>query len=224
MEDTATSANPELVLEAIRTEGEAYRDFIETACWAVSLDGCRIGEIWRAERNYVGQRRPVVCWMQKPAVLGVSLTDSAVSTGYGRTSRKGCAEQLVSWHVNRGRRLTSDGWDLHCAAAREDHLSYLAIHPELGWRWIHASFNQERQPCRGAMGGVGWQVVGRRGIRTVIVHNAPSIESGIDLLIAKIGRRPDPEDAPKYPPISGLRVERHYPQPELGLSVPGRIP
>lgn len=222
MEEMSTSALPEPILDSIPVEGATYRDFTETARWAVSLDGCRIGEIWRAERSYIGQRKPVVCWMKKPDVLGVSLTDTAVITGYGRTSRKGCAQQLVSWHMNRGRKLLIDGWELHCSTSRDDDLTYLGVHPKLGWRWIHASCNRELKPYRGAMGGLGWQITGYRGIRMVIVHDAPSLDGGLELLIANIGRKPDPADAPKHPPISGLSVERHYPQPEPGLSFPGR--
>ena len=221
MEEEHVSGLPEPILERIQVEGEAYRDFIETDRWSVMLDGCRIGDIWRGERNYIGQRKPAVCWMKKPTVVGVSLTDTAVITGYGRTSRKACAQQLVSWHVNRDRKLVIDGWELHCSTVREDDLTYLGIHPEIGWRWIYASCNREPKPYLGAMGGVGWQITGRRGIRTVIVHDAPSLDGGLELLIANIGRKPDPSDAPKHPPISGLPVERHYPQPEPGLSLPG---
>lgn len=220
--DDPADGSPEPVLVRIDAAGEPYRDFTETDRWEVTLNGCRIGEVWRAERGCFNSRKPVVCWLKKPTALGVSFPDSAVGSGYGRTSRKACVQQLVSWHVNRDRKLTFDGWVLHCDAARDDDLSYLAIHPDLGWRWIHASCNREPKPYRGAMGGVGWQITGRRGIRTVIVHDAPSLDGGLELLVAHIGRKPDPSDAPKHPPISGLSVERYYPQPEPGLSVPGR--
>lgn len=200
----------EPVLTSVPTLGDNYRGFAETARWSASYDGHPIGEVWRGEKDY-GRSKPVVCWMKKPAALGFSFPDSAVISGYARTTRKAAVQQLVNWHMNRNILLKCDDWTLHCDTNRTDDLTYLAMHPELGARWIHASLNREEKPFRGAMGGVGWQISGQRGRRTVIVHDVPTLEDGIAHLLEHVGRKPDPEDVPHHQQIWGLAVERHYP-------------
>lgn len=199
-------------IEGVAVEEEAYRDFRETARWRVAGPDGVLGDVWRAERGWRADRGDrVVCWMHKPSVLGFSLPQSAVIGGYSRTTKVGAIADLKSWHANRDRSLRLGDWNLHCRLSRPGSLDFLGVHPELGLRWIFAIRNEAENPHLGAMGGVGWQIYGRRGKRTVIVHDAADLEAGLECLIVHIGREPDARDTSRSAAVTGLPVERHYP-------------
>lgn len=193
-------ADKRCILRPAENMGESYRYFRETRRWDVLLDDLVIGSIWRAERD---NRK--VCWMMRPRVLDRSIC--------GSQTKMESIRNLVEWYENEGNTIHAHAWTIHCRRSRMHRYGngtverrYLAVHPENGMRWIEASFNPEMRPSRGAMGGVGWQLVSYRGRRTVIVHDASELESGIELLLSHAGRRPDREETwSMY-----LRDERYY--------------
>jgi hypothetical protein len=202
-------------LREIGSKSEVYREFVETRRWDVLHGRKVIGQIWRALRHADN----VVCWMIKPAAIDFSMPQSFITGGYRATQKKGAIDDLLDWHQNADLNHATDGWTLHCyrdwhgAAlhrALDETRSYLAIHPEIGMRWISASYNQDDNQHLGMMGPAGWHVSGRRGTRTVIVHQAASVEEGLDTLISVISLPATEEEKKSRMMTDTLPVERHF--------------
>jgi len=196
---------PDIKLVPTGCRGEAYRSFFETQRWEVFCNGESIGTLWRGQRE-----DGVICWMQEPKALGYSMPDSAVISGYSRTTKKGAIWNLVSWHENRKFSAEVGEWQLHCAKSRADSRTYIALHPDGRVRWVFAAFNETERPHLGAMGGIGWQVSSLRGHRQVIVHDAADLDVALSCILREAGKEPtDEETIPRNG--FGLPVERHYP-------------
>lgn len=158
--------------------------------------------------------------MITPAAIQQSFPVSDVSLGYGRTTKKGAIQEVIDWHVNARFNYLVGDWKLHCYhvwTALDHHLSneqsrrYYAINESANRsKWISLSYIDEERKELLMMGGRGWHASGRRGERTVIVHQAETVEEALDTLIAAIGREPSPDDYRPPHIDSSLSVERHF--------------
>ena len=178
----------EPVLIKIEHTNQMMQGFLEQARWRVELDGTHIGDVWRGENG-----RGVRCWFGESVVLKmeVPLMNSAVVSGYSRTTKSHTVSELVDWHRHQDKTFEMGDWTFHCweefTGYGQTSRTFMAVNRVDGrMKSLHAKHNSEEKPREGAVGGIGWHVTFYRGNHLFVASEYPDVETAVEVLLPEL--------------------------------------
>lgn len=189
------------ILDPIEPRNEAYQSFSESGRWRVTAeDGVVLGEVWRATDHL--KRKT---WLFHPVDFPRALIDRHVVSGYSKTSKRGCVEQLEEWRACLPFRVQVDDVEFHCAhrwvsqqGPEHENRLYWALGDAgqvLESLWVR--YNEH--PRIGDK--PGWQVAGMRGRRSLYIQQCETLEEGLSLYLEH-KRAPANEEDLRYGRLS----------------------
>jgi len=186
----------EPVLIKIEHTNQIVYGFLERARWRVELDGTHVGDVWRGENG-----RGVKCWFGESVVLQmeVPLMNSAVVSGYSRTTKSHTVSELVDWHRHQDKTFEMGDWTFHCwhefKGFGQTKRTFAAVNRVDGrMKSLHANHNAEEKPREGAVGGIGWHVTFFRGNHRFVASEYPDVETAVEVLLPELDTPPSKEE------------------------------